>query len=104
MGPMGDQRRGLPVYGYRERLLDTIDSNAVTVVEGETGSGKTTQVPQFLLEDAAERQVGCNIIVAQPRRISAMSVAERVAAERGETLGSTVGYSIRLEAKASRIA
>ena len=65
------------------------------------GSGKTTQVPQFCLEDAAARGVPCNIIIAQPRRISAMSVAERVAAERGDKIGSTVGYTIRLESKAT---
>lgn len=64
-------------------------------------SGKTTQVPQFCLEDAAAKGIPCNIIIAQPRRISAMSVAERVAAERGETIGKTVGYTIRLESKAT---
>jgi HrpA-like RNA helicase len=101
MGPMGEQRRGLPVYNFKDSLLDTIAKNRVTVVEGETGSGKTTQVPQFCLEDAAARGVPCNIIIAQPRRISAMSVAERVAAERGEAIGKTVGYTIRLESKAT---
>ena len=101
MGPMGDQRRGLPVYKFKESLLKTIAENRVTVVEGETGSGKTTQVPQYCVEDAAARGVACNIIIAQPRRISAMSVAERVAAERGETIGKTVGYTIRLESKAT---
>ena len=98
---MGEQRRGLPVYSFRESLLETIAGHRVTVVEGETGSGKTTQVPQFCLEDAAARGVPCNIIIAQPRRISAMSVAERVAAERGEKIGKTVGYTIRLESKAT---
>ncbi|OEU15996.1 P-loop containing nucleoside triphosphate hydrolase protein, partial [Fragilariopsis cylindrus CCMP1102] len=98
---MGDQRRGLPVYNFKDALLKTIANNRVTVVEGETGSGKTTQVPQFCLEDAASKGIACNIIIAQPRRISAMSVAERVAAERGETIGKTVGYTIRLESKAT---
>ena len=101
MGPMGDQRRGLPVYKFKESLLKTIAENRVTVVEGETGSGKTTQVPQYCVEDAAAKGVPCNIIIAQPRRISAMSVAERVAAERGEAIGTTVGYTIRLESKAT---
>ncbi|KAL9178288.1 hypothetical protein ACHAXT_001716 [Thalassiosira profunda] len=82
-------------------VLETISSNRATVVEGETGSGKTTQVPQYVLEDAAQRGVPCNIVVAQPRRVSAMSVAERVASERGESIGGTVGYSIRLERKAT---
>ena len=69
---------------------------------GPSGSGKTTQVPQFCLEQACEMGIPCNIVVAQPRRISAMSVAERVAAERGERVGGTVGYTIRLESKTSR--
>jgi len=101
-GPMAEQRKSLPVYSFRDQLLTTIRNNAVTVVEGETGSGKTTQVPQYVLEDAAERGETGNIIVAQPRRISAMSVAERVAAERGESIGGTIGYTIRLDSKASR--
>ena len=101
-GPMAAQRKSLPVFSFREKLLATIHNNAVTVIEGETGSGKTTQVPQYVLEDAAERGETGNIIVAQPRRISAMSVAERVAAERGEVIGGTIGYTIRLESRASR--
>jgi HrpA-like RNA helicase len=58
-------------------------------------------VPQYVLEAAAAAGVACNAIVAQPRRISAMSVAERVASERGERIGDTVGYTIRLESKTS---
>jgi ATP-dependent RNA helicase DHX36 len=73
------------------------------VVSGETGCGKTTQLPQFVLEEEIEagRGADCNIICTQPRRISAMSVAARVAAERGDALGQSVGYQIRLEAKRS---
>lgn len=73
------------------------------MVSGETGCGKTTQLPQFVLEEEIEagRGVDCNIICTQPRRISAMSVAARVAAERGDALGQSVGYQIRLEAKRS---
>ena len=67
-GPMDAQRKSLPVYSFRDQLLSTIRGNAVTVVEGETGSGKTTQVPQYVLEDAAERGETGNIIVAQVRR------------------------------------
>ena len=64
----------------------------VVVVSGETGCGKTTQLPQYILESEVEanRGAACSIICTQPRRISAMSVAERVAAERGENLGESV--------------
>jgi HrpA-like RNA helicase len=65
--------------------------------------GKTTQVPQFILDHFIDKDQyeQCNIICTQPRRLSAMSVAQRVAAERGERIGETVGYSIRMESKTS---
>lgn len=68
----------------------------VVVVSGETGCGKTTQLPQYILESEVEaaRGAACSIICTQPRRISAMSVAERVAAERGENLGESVSFFI----------
>lgn len=64
----------------------------VVIISGETGCGKTTQIPQFILESEVDsiRGTVCNIICTQPRRISAMSVSERVAAERGEKLGESV--------------
>jgi len=63
------------------------------------GCGKTTQVPQFILDDAISRGEGslCRIICTQPRRISAITIAQRVAEERNESLGKSVGYQIRLE-------
>lgn len=66
----------------------------VIVVSGETGCGKTTQLPQFILENEIEanRGAACSIVCTQPRRISAMSVSERVAAERGENLGESVSW------------
>lgn len=75
----------------------------VVVVSGETGCGKTTQLPQFILEEeiSSLRGADCNIICTQPRRISAISVAARISSERGESLGETVGYQIRLESKRS---
>lgn len=76
-------------------------TSQVLVVSGETGCGKTTQLPQFILDNEiiSDRGADCNIICTQPRRISAISVAARVAAERGDELGATVGYQIRLETK-----
>lgn len=73
------------------------------IVSGETGCGKTTQLPQFILEEEISnlRGADCSIICTQPRRISAISVAARIASERGENLGEIVGYQIRLEAKRS---
>lgn len=75
----------------------------VLVISGETGCGKTTQLPQYILEEEIARLCGahCSIICTQPRRISAISVAARISSERGENLGETVGYQIRLEAKRS---
>ena len=95
-------RRSLPVFKYRQALIDAFENNPVTIVEGETGSGKTTQVAQYLLERAAETGEPVNIICTQPRRISAIGVADRVAAERGERVGQgAVGYAIRGESRIS---
>jgi len=94
-----DQRAELPIAALREEVLGAINSNQVTVICGETGSGKTTQVPQFLLEQATTAGQTCRLICAQPRRIAAINVAERVAVERGEELGSTIGFQVRLESK-----
>ncbi|XP_074310769.1 DExH-box ATP-dependent RNA helicase DExH3 [Silene latifolia] len=92
-------RKSLPSYSEKERLLQAIAKNQVIVISGETGCGKTTQLPQYILESEIESGRGafCNIICTQPRRISAMAVAERVSAERGEPLGESVGYKVRLE-------
>ncbi|GKU91472.1 hypothetical protein SLEP1_g5339 [Rubroshorea leprosula] len=96
---MMEFRKSLPAFKEKERLLEAIARNQVIVISGETGCGKTTQLPQYILESEIESGRGafCSIICTQPRRISAMAVAERVSAERGEPLGETVGYKVRLE-------
>ncbi|CAK9040926.1 DExH-box ATP-dependent RNA helicase DExH1 [Durusdinium trenchii] len=86
-------RQALPAWQCREKILQAVQQSQVTLVIGETGCGKSTQVPQFLLEALP----GANIVVTQPRRISALSLAHRVAQERGETVGDVVGYSVHLE-------
>ncbi|KAJ1394208.1 P-loop containing nucleoside triphosphate hydrolase [Sesbania bispinosa] len=97
-------RRSLPAFKEKDAFLKIISENQVVVVSGETGCGKTTQLPQYILESEIEAARGavCNIICTQPRRISAMSVSERVAAERGENLGESVGYKVRLEGMKGR--
>ncbi|KAH7280381.1 hypothetical protein KP509_37G064800 [Ceratopteris richardii] len=90
-----EERKTLPIYRYRDELLQAIDDHQVLVIVGETGSGKTTQIPQYLHEAGYTKKgrIGCT----QPRRVAAMSVAARVAQELGVKLGHEVGYSIRFE-------
>jgi pre-mRNA-splicing factor ATP-dependent RNA helicase DHX16 len=92
---MARDRAALPVFPYRQQLLDAVASHQVLILVAETGAGKTTQVPQYLLEAGYGRlgKIGCT----QPRRVAAMSVAARVAHERGSRLGQEVGYSVRFE-------
>lgn len=100
---MLEKRRQLPVWNYMKDILNTIRSSQVVVISGETGCGKSTQVPQFLLDDwfLNYDDNHIEIICTQPRRISAIGVSERVAYERMEKVGKSVGYSIRLENKIS---
>ncbi|PKI85085.1 RNA helicase [Malassezia vespertilionis] len=103
-------RTSLPAHTARATLLQAVASHPVVLITGETGCGKTTQVPQFLLDDAIASGTGslCNILVTQPRRVSAMGVAARVAVERCESLeqraeeGALVGYAIRGERRAAK--
>ena len=92
-------RANLPAHGSRTALLEAARASQSLVICGETGCGKSTQVPQYLLEEAIAAGTGaaCTVLIAQPRRVAAISLAERVAAERGEAVGETVGYSIRHE-------
>lgn len=111
----------LPIMGYREDIMKKINSSPVTIISADTGSGKvienkylkviispetrhfhpiqTTQVPQFILDDATSRGQPCNILVCQPRKIAAMTIARRVAQERNCELGMEVGYQVGLKKK-----
>lgn len=103
---MAAMRASLPAMASKDAILSLLEKNRLVIIAGETGCGKTTQCPQFVLDDFIERGQGslCNIIVTQPRRLSAMGVASRVAAERLEELDGQgrVGYTIRGEKKAGR--
>ncbi|CAM0904618.1 unnamed protein product [Alopecurus aequalis] len=100
---MLEARASLPIARLKKHFLQLLKENDVIVVSGETGCGKTTQVPQFILDDMIESELGgnCNIICTQPRRIAAISVAERVSDERCESSpgskDSLVGYQVRLD-------
>ena len=98
-----DKRRSLPVAKYSNTIIDVLSQYGFCVVCGETGCGKSTQIPQFLLEHEilADRAGSCSIVCTQPRRISAIGLAERVAFERGEKVGDVIGYSVRLDSKTS---
>ncbi|CAF3771463.1 unnamed protein product [Rotaria sp. Silwood1] len=93
------ERQNLPVFTYRQQILEQIKRNNVILIRGATGCGKTTQIPQYIIDDAIQHNQGayCNVVVTQPRRISAISIAERVSWERCEDLGNSCGYSVRFE-------
>lgn len=84
----------LPIEGHRDEILDTVRRNNVVVLRGPTGCGKTTKVPQFILDAYRQEGLFCNIVVAQPRRIAAKTNAERVCRERGWACGTIVGYQV----------
>ncbi|KAL8294865.1 hypothetical protein RB597_008305 [Gaeumannomyces tritici] len=95
---MQETRQSLPIYAYRDEFLAALEQYQILVIVGETGSGKTTQLPQYLHE-AGFTKDGMKVGCTQPRRVAAMSVAARVADEMGVKLGNEVGYSIRFEDK-----
>lgn len=101
---MLSKRQKLPAWQMREKIVKTVTDNHVTIISGETGSGKSTQSVQFILDDLYRKGIGdcANMLVTQPRRISALGLADRVAEERCGRVGQEVGYTIRGEARQSK--
>ncbi|KAL8852735.1 MAG: hypothetical protein Q9221_002365 [Calogaya cf. arnoldii] len=102
------QRKNLPIWGFKNEILQTIFGHQIVIVCGETGCGKSTQVPSYILENELSLGRACKVYCTEPRRISAISLARRVSEELGErksdvgTARSLVGYAIRLESKLVR--
>ncbi|KAF2703486.1 ATP-dependent RNA helicase A [Pleomassaria siparia CBS 279.74] len=94
-------RQGLPAWRLQEEIVHTVNHCKVTIISGETGSGKSTQSVQFILDDMIQKEIGgaANIICTQPRRISALGLADRVSDERCSQVGDEIGYIIRGESK-----
>ncbi|XP_045519372.1 probable ATP-dependent RNA helicase spindle-E [Pieris brassicae] len=92
-----EDTKDLAINKYKEEIMSRITAYPIVIIEGQTGCGKTTQVPQWILHDAYERRMPCKIVVTQPRRIAATSIAKRVAQERGWDVGGLVGYQVALE-------
>uniref|UniRef100_A0A8C6IAW1 ATP-dependent RNA helicase TDRD9 n=1 Tax=Mus spicilegus TaxID=10103 RepID=A0A8C6IAW1_MUSSI len=87
----------LPINRCKEEVISLIESNSVVIIHGATGSGKSTQLPQYVLDHYTQRSAFCNIVVTQPRKIGASSIARWISKERSWTLGGLVGYQVGLE-------
>ncbi|XP_026540784.1 ATP-dependent RNA helicase DHX30 isoform X2 [Notechis scutatus] len=100
-GSLWQESHPLPVDSHKEAILSAVEQHPAVVIAGDTGCGKTTRIPQLLLEHfiLEGRGAQCNVVITQPRRISAISVAQRVAQELGPSLRRNVGYQVRLESK-----
>lgn len=98
----------LPIWDFKEQILTTLDTHRALIICSETGSGKSTQIPSFILEHEMQQGRPAKIYVTEPRRISAISLARRVSEELGEskndvgTSRSLIGFAVRLESKVSQ--
>ncbi|RNA05969.1 ATP-dependent RNA helicase TDRD9 [Brachionus plicatilis] len=91
----------LPILQHREEIVQNLQEYNIMIIQGNTGCGKTTQVPQFIIDDAAQSSRRCKMLITQPRRIAAKSISKRVCDERGWKWGSVCGYKVSLENKFS---
>jgi ATP-dependent RNA helicase DHX29 len=102
---MAQGRLNLPIWEFKSEILSTLDAHRALIICSETGSGKSTQIPSFILEHEMQEGRPCKIYVTEPRRISAISLARRVSEELGEskndvgTSRSLIGFAVRLESK-----
>lgn len=102
-------RMNLPIWDFKEQILSTLDTHRALIICSETGSGKSTQIPSFILEHEMQQGNPCKIYVTEPRRISAISLARRVSEELGEskndvgTFRSLIGFAVRLESQVSAV-
>ena len=87
----------LPIMKIKEKIVSTVNGNQIVIISGPTGCGKSTQVPQFILDQHAMERKNVNIVVTQPRKLAASSLARRVCEERGWELGGLVGYQVGLD-------
>ncbi|XP_010522055.1 PREDICTED: DExH-box ATP-dependent RNA helicase DExH6 [Tarenaya hassleriana] len=99
---IAEKRSKLPIASFRDAITSAVESNQIVLISGETGCGKTTQVPQYLLDHMWSKGEACKIICTQPRRISAISVSERISCERGESIGHDIGFKVRLQTRGGR--
>ncbi|XP_018055297.1 PREDICTED: putative ATP-dependent RNA helicase TDRD9 [Atta colombica] len=91
----------LSILSMKDKIISIIETNSVVIIQGPTGCGKTTQIPQFILDANIKKRLNCNIIVTQPRRIAAISIAKRVSQEGNWRLGSLVGYQVGMQKEIS---
>ncbi|GAB1209550.1 hypothetical protein APSETT445_008331 [Aspergillus pseudonomiae] len=101
VGRLWKRQGRLPISRRKDDILDLVEKNTYSLIVADTGSGKSTQVPQMLLDNAMvkDSESACKILCVQPRRIAATSLAKRVAKERRESLGCSVGYQIRFDSR-----
>lgn len=93
-----NSNKSLPIFSYEKQIVDAVKSHRTTIVVGETGSGKSTQLPQILVDHGIIPRGKC-VVCTQPRRVAAVTIAQKVASERNSVVGREVGYSIRFEDK-----